>query len=96
MDDQALGAEQARLLRQAIDQAGLDLNEVWLRYFSFGGDAGITEMAAYLQHLLPLPPLQRDLLAHAVNELADHRPTPRAPYTSDLRNAPGADPMSRT
>ncbi|MEX5261248.1 hypothetical protein RF647_13420, partial [Kocuria sp. CPCC 205263] len=35
---------------------------------------------------LGLPGLQRDLLAHAANELIDHRIGGHAPYSWDLRN----------
>jgi hypothetical protein len=40
---------------------------------------------AYIQSLLSLPASQRDLLAHAANELIDELPPlPRAPYLEDL------------
>ena len=87
MDEDALAREQARLLCRAIDHAGLGLNEVWFHYFSLGGNAGQLEVEAYLHHALPLPGLERDILAHAVNELIDHRPVLYAPYTSDLDDA---------
>ena len=84
MDEEALGREQARLLRRAIDHADLRLNEVWMHYFSLGGNVGQLEVEAYLHHALPLPPLERDVLAHAVNELIDRRRVLYAPYVSDL------------
>jgi len=84
MDEEALAREQARLLCRAIDQADLGLSEVWFHYFSIGGNAGQLEVEAYLHHALPLPALERDILAHAVNELIDHRPVLYAPYTCDL------------
>ncbi|MEX5258049.1 hypothetical protein RCG71_17160, partial [Kocuria sp. CPCC 205281] len=45
---------------------------------------------AYLHHSLTLPGIQRDTLAHAVNELIDHGPVLHAPYSCDL-SEPGPD-----
>lgn len=84
MDEEETGREQARLLRRAMAQANLPLDELWLHYFSIGGEVGPMEVEAYLHHAMGLPRLQRDVLAHALNELADGRPTPRAPYAKDL------------
>lgn len=81
----AVEPEQRRLLRRALDDAGLTLPEVWLKYFSLGGEAGEYEMDAYLNGSLSFPPLQRDILALAVNELIDELPEQaRAPYASEL------------
>lgn len=87
MDEPGIASEQARLLRVAIDRAGLGLHQVWMHYFSIGGNAGEVEVEAFLHHALPLPRLERDMLAHAVNELVDHRPVSRAPYSSELVEA---------
>lgn len=84
MHDDAVGREQARLLREAMRRTGIDLGQLWLHYFSLGGDVGEVEVEAYLHHSLKLPPFQRDLLAHAANELIDRTPPPQAPYSSDL------------
>jgi hypothetical protein len=84
MDENELGREQARLLRQAIVRSGLRLDDVWMHYFSIGGDVGALEVEAYLHHALSLPRLQRDMLAHAINELIDNTPSLRAPYASEL------------
>jgi len=93
VDDNALGHEQARLLRAAITAAGIQREDLWLHYFSIGGEAGEYEMDAYLHHSLVLPRLQRDLPAHAANELIDRMAPPRAPYAADLpeRRAPDAE-----
>lgn len=73
---------QWRLTRQAIEAAGLTTGQVWLRYFGLAGDAGEYEVDAYLNGLIDLPPVQRDLLSHAVNELTDGMSSPpRAPYS---------------
>ena len=81
-----VGGEQARLLREALDRAGVEVKQLWFHYFTLGGHAGETEVEAYLHHCLSLPALQRDLLAHAANELIAQLPPLRAPYTSDLLN----------
>ncbi|MCH6472337.1 hypothetical protein [Sinomonas terrae] len=76
---------QWRLTRQAMDEAGLTIGQVWLRYFSLTGNAGEYEVDAYLNGLLVLPELQRDLISHAVNELIDEKPSVRrAPYSGGV------------
>ena len=69
--------EQRRRLRAAIKAADIPVSELWLKYFGLSGDAGEYEVEAYLQGLLSLPPVQRDLLALAANELIDELPRPR-------------------
>lgn len=80
--------EQRRRLRAAIKAADISVSALWLKYFSLSGDAGEYEVEAYLQGLLSLPALQRDLLALAANELIDDLPRPHAPYSDDF----GAQP----
>jgi hypothetical protein len=82
--------EQRRRLREAINAAGIPVSALWLRYFGIAGDAGEYEVEAYLQGLLSLPPLQRDLLAMAANELIEDTPRPRAPYGDDLEELPNS------
>jgi hypothetical protein len=75
--------QRTHLLR-AVRHAQIDASELWLHYFGLGGDAGEYEVEAYLHGSFTLPPLQRDLLAHAANELIDRLPPPpRAPYSTD-------------
>jgi len=76
--------EQRRRLRSALKAADILVSELWLKYFGMSGDAGEYEVEAYLQGLLSLPPVQRDLLALAANELIDELPRPRAPYSDDF------------
>lgn len=62
----------------------LTVEELWLRYFALGGDAGKMEVEAYLAGLMPLASLQHNILAHAINERLDELgPPPRAPYRPD-------------
>ena len=77
--------EQSRLLRQALSVARISVGDLWLRSFSIGGNIGEYEIQAYLGQLLSLPALERNILAHAANELIDEQPSlPHAPYTDDL------------
>lgn len=88
MDTGSDGAQrQSRLTRKAMDEAGLGTRQVWLYYLGLTGIAGEAEIDAYLNGLMPLPPNERDIVSHAVNELAADRPSPlRAPYTADLED----------
>jgi hypothetical protein len=73
--------EQARRLAAAIDRSRISVGALWLRYFSIGGTVGETEVEAYVRGAISLPGLERDMLAHAANELIDEMPPPpRAPY----------------
>ena len=74
--------------------AGISISELWLKYIGMSGDAGEYEVEAYLQGLLSLPPVQRDLLALAANELIDDLPRPHAPYTDDFDGGPGPAPTT--
>jgi hypothetical protein len=65
------GQETVARMHAAFDAAHLSLDELWLRYFAFGGTAGRVEIDAYLQGLLSLSPVQHDMLAHALNERLD-------------------------
>ncbi|GEO94384.1 hypothetical protein [Kocuria turfanensis] len=94
-DDEAIGHEQARRLRATMVAAGIDRDRLWLSYFSIGGEVSELEVDAYLHHSLSLPPLQRDLLAQAANELVAAQAPPPAPYVDDLRGdraPPRGDP----
>lgn len=69
-----------RDLRRAFSHAELTVQELWLRYFALGGDAGPTEIDAYLNGLMQFSELQHNMLALAVNERLNELPPPRAPY----------------
>lgn len=75
---------QAQATREAMEEARIALNAVWMRYFSFTGTAGEYEIDAYLNGSLELPARERDLVAHAVNELIKELPPRRmAPYSTN-------------
>lgn len=86
--------QQQAMLRSALRTARISVGDLWLHYFSIGGTVGEYEVEAYLQGLLSLPVLQRDLLAMAANELIKALPRPHAPYSDEI--ADGAkDPKDR-
>lgn len=89
MDENVNGKEQARLLLRVLREAKLGIDEVWLHYFSIGGEVGELEVDAYLHHAMSLPRLQRDILAQAANELVGYNPRLWAPYAADLVEADG-------
>ena len=91
--------QQQRMLAAAMKSAQINVGELWLKYFSLGGEVGEYEVEAYLQGLLSLPVLQRDLLAMAANELIDTSPHGRAPYPDELGpdgESPRKEPGSGT
>lgn len=90
------GEHQRRILAAALAEAGIGRGELWLKYFSLGGSVGEYETEAYLAGLFPLPALQRDLLAHAANELIDDLPQRRrASYSTDMLPGPGGSRLRR-
>jgi hypothetical protein len=69
---------------EAFESTGLTVRELWLRYFALGGDAGHVELDAYLNGAIALPPMQHDILAHAINERLDEIASVRAPYSKEF------------
>lgn len=87
-DDGPIAARQQRSLAAAWPRTQLSVEELWSRYFALGGDAGPLEVDAYLHGLATLPALQRDLLAHAVNERLDELVgAHRADYSRPVRES---------
>jgi hypothetical protein len=76
--------EQRRRLQAALTAAQVSTGDLWLCYFGIGGAVGEYEVEAYMQGLLSLPQLQRDLLAMAANELFAGADGPRAPYSDEI------------
>jgi hypothetical protein len=78
-------AGQDALTLKAMHRAGLSTGEVWTHYMSMGGFIEEYEVNAYLNGLLPLVDLDRDMISQAVNELYDDICRgPRAPYSQPL------------
>ncbi|MFE4196221.1 hypothetical protein ACFRJ9_10175 [Paenarthrobacter sp. NPDC056912] len=85
--------EQRRRLQTALDAARINTGNLWLYYFSIGGSVGEYEVEAYLQGMLSIPELERDLLAMAANELLNnHSGGPRAPFSDELPGNDSRDP----
>jgi hypothetical protein len=81
--------EQRLRFEEMLRNADLGIEELWLRYFSIGGIAGQFEVEAYIHGAIALPALQRDILAHALNERLDELSAPdgRAPYSRGSEDA---------
>ncbi|MFE7630507.1 hypothetical protein [Kocuria sp. NPDC057446] len=89
MDDDRIGAVQARLARHAVERAGLDPARLWWHCFQLGGEVGVLEVDAYLHGCLRLPATHRDLLARAVNELSRGAPVARVPLSREIAGSRG-------
>ncbi|RSM63502.1 serine/threonine-protein phosphatase [Amycolatopsis sp. WAC 01376] len=76
--------EQRRIVAACFARTGLTVEQLWLRYFALGGDVSEVELDAFLQGVLPLPRIQRDMVTHAVNERLDELSgVRRAPYSGE-------------
>lgn len=79
----------------AHQHAELTVEELWLRYFALGGIAAALEIEAYLHGLMVLPPMQRDMLAQAVNERLDELVgRGRVPYSRFVDVEPQTGPLA--
>jgi hypothetical protein len=87
---------QRSALLAALAHTGLTLEDLWMRYFALGGDADLMDIEAHLSGLNDLSALQRDILAHALNERLDELITQhRVPYSRVLRQSqPTAGPLA--
>ncbi len=80
--------QQQRSLALAMRRAELSPEQLWLRYFALGGEAGPIEIDAYLHGIGVLSAPQRDVLAYAVNERLDELTwTHRATYSRPFRES---------
>lgn len=81
------GDEESQRLRfqLALEASNVPLEHIWLAYFGVGGMNGLVEVQAYVQGVLGLEALERDLLARALNETLDGLGLDgsRASYSSD-------------
>ena len=71
MTEELDGEAQRDRTAHAFRRSDLDVDELWMHYFSIGGDAGAMEIEAYLHGSYMLRPIQRDLLDHALYELGN-------------------------
>ncbi|WIX90779.1 PP2C family protein-serine/threonine phosphatase [Amycolatopsis sp. DG1A-15b] len=80
--------EQRRLIAACFARSDLTLEQLWMRYFALGGSLSLLELDAYLNALVTLPRVDRDMVAHAVNERLDEVTGPaRAPYSHSTQDA---------
>ncbi|MBG6225297.1 GAF domain-containing protein [Arthrobacter sp. CAN_A2] len=70
---------------QTLRTANFDASSVWLTYASLGGKRDVREVISYLEGGGTLPVLDRDLVAHAFNEMIDDcdLPVDGAHYSTD-------------
>ncbi|KDN16447.1 PP2C family protein-serine/threonine phosphatase [Amycolatopsis rifamycinica] len=88
--------EQRHRLVQCFARADLTVEQLWIRYFALGGAMDLFELDAYLNAAMSLPGVQRDMLAHALNERLDELiGRDRVPYTRTIRQAhPVSGPLA--
>jgi hypothetical protein len=88
--------EQRHRLVRCFARADLTLEQLWMRYFALGGAVDLFELDAYLNGAMPLPGVQRDMLAHAVNERLDELVgRDRIPYSRPVRQTqPVSGPLA--
>lgn len=69
----------------AVRELGIQLRDVWLQYVVLGGSSSSSTVTRYLQGDVVLPRVERDILAHAINEVIDDEASlaPRANYSLD-------------
>jgi hypothetical protein len=78
---------QQQSLSRAFRHAQLPVSQLWLRYFALGGGTDSLAVDAYVHGATELPAIERDLLAHAMNERLDELAvTHRATYSRALRD----------
>ncbi|MFJ6001787.1 GAF domain-containing protein [Arthrobacter sp. NPDC092385] len=74
---------QRRLMLEALALCKLPLEKVWLHYCGNGGHLGEAQVGLFLQGAAPMGELERDILAHAINEMLwDRRLPSLVPYAS--------------
>lgn len=90
------GDLQRSALRDGWSHAYLTLDQLWMRYFGLGGTGDLTDVDAYLHGLGDLSDVQRDVLAHAVNErLVELYTQHRVPYARAIREPrPATGPLA--
>jgi hypothetical protein len=88
--------EDTSALRDALRHTELTVEELWLRYFSLGGDDDLIAVEAHLAGLVPLSRAQADVVALVVNERIDELAAQRrVPYSRTVRQErPATGPLT--
>lgn len=89
-------SDRHELFEIARRRAEWSITDLWVAYLSLGGDLDLFAIRAYLHGLAPLPSVQQDILANAVNErLDDLFRAARVPYLHADGDAapPSEDPV---
>lgn len=77
MGCESVQQQEASHLNALLNQAGVTLWDLWLRYYSLGGEASEAAVAAQLRGELSLPGMQQQILRIALTELsAEESPDP--------------------
>jgi hypothetical protein len=84
------------LFAAAHRRGGLTVQQLWLRYLALTGSCGVFEVDAFLHGLTTMPPVEQNILAHALNErLDDLYRASRVPYLSpDVPTVKPEDPLT--
>ncbi|MHA7220511.1 hypothetical protein ACX80L_16680 [Arthrobacter sp. MDT1-48-3] len=69
MSQAAFDGENEVPIALMIQDAGISVEELWLYYFSLSGSLDQIDLDAYLHGLMPLPGVDRTMLALAVDEM---------------------------
>ncbi|MHA7209968.1 GAF domain-containing protein [Arthrobacter sp. MDT1-65] len=71
---------------QTVRVAGFSIGDVWSSYLNVGGEQDEIEIAGYLAGITVLPTVDRDRIAHAINQMIADRDVPvdGAHYSTDL------------
>lgn len=70
MDIESVSQQEASHLNTLFNQEDATLWELWLRYYSLGGEASESDVAAQLRGELSLPGIQQQILRMALTELS--------------------------
>lgn len=92
----AAGGADRRLVRVALDRAGLTAERLWLRAFALGATIGLDQLEDYLRGDADLSPGEHDLVAQALNARLDEiHWRQRVPFTRPVREPdPEAGPLA--
>ncbi|SDT10050.1 hypothetical protein SAMN04488543_3033 [Friedmanniella luteola] len=88
--------ERYTLFEAAWQRTACPLSQLWVEYLGLGGTVDLFSLDAFLHGVMPLAPVQQDVLANAINEqLDDLYRAAKVPYLHTLHASPvGRDPLT--